>query len=124
MLRRHGHGILKLGGTVQRCPGSEGVHVVSPMHDFSTLNCHDRDEPVVIRLTSRKYLAMHFIFEDYDTAILRVMDNKGIARVKLDRPPISGEAGHQIGSPLNRHRPTWEVIAGLENCVFGKRIEK
>jgi hypothetical protein len=41
-------GTLRLGRAIQRCPGSERVHIVSPMDDFSVLNRDDRDEPIVI----------------------------------------------------------------------------
>src|SRR5580658_4848824 len=93
------------------------------MDDLSILNCDNRDEPVVIERPARKNLAMHFIFEDHDAAICRAMDDECVAGVQIDRLPISGEAGHQIGSALNLHRPTWKVIAALEGCVLGKDIE-
>src|SRR5258708_4203118 len=93
------------------------------MNDFSVLNRDDRDEPVVIGHTARKNLAVHFVFEDYDATILRAMHNKCVAGVKLDRLAVSGEAIYQIGSSSNRQRPTGEVIAELEECVFGNRIE-
>src|SRR5580692_8442414 len=93
------------------------------MDDSSVFNGDNRNEPVVVGSAARKNRAMHFIFDDDDATVLGAMNSQCIARVKLDRLPISGEAGHQIGSPLNRHRPTWEVIAGFENCFFGKHVE-
>jgi hypothetical protein len=66
---------------------------------------------------------VHFIFEDHDATVLRAAHNKCVARVKLDRLAISGEANDQIGSTSNCQRPTGEAIAELEECVFGNRIE-
>jgi hypothetical protein len=60
---------------------------------------------------------VHFILDD--PTVLRAVHNKCVAGVKLDRLAVSGEASHQIGSSLNRQRPTGEVIAELEECVFG-----
>jgi hypothetical protein len=62
--------ILILGGGIQRRPGSQRVHVVSPVHDLSFLNRYDRDEPVFIGQTGRKNLAVYFVFEDYDATFL------------------------------------------------------
>jgi hypothetical protein len=109
--------------TIQRCPGSERVHVVSPMDDFSVLNRDDRDEPIVVGCATRKNLAAYFVFEDHDAIILAAMRDKCVAGVKLDRLAVSAEACYQIGSTSNRQRPTGEAIAGFEDCVFGKRIE-
>ena len=51
------------------------------------------------------------------------MHNQCVAGVKLDGLAVSREAGHQVGSPSNRHRPTREVVAGLEYCIIGERVE-
>src|SRR5579863_3406436 len=93
------------------------------MHDLSFLNRYNRDEPVVIRRASRENLAVHFVFEDHDTTVLRAVHNKCVAGVKFDRLAISGEASDQIGSTSNCQRPTGEVIEELEACVFGNCIE-
>src|SRR6266852_989199 len=93
------------------------------MNDFSVLNRDDRNEPIVVGRTARENFPVHFVFEDHDATILRTMHNKRVAGVKLDRLAVSGEASHQIGSSSNRQRPTGEVIAELEECVFGNRIE-
>jgi len=44
--------------------------------------------------------------------------------VKPDGPAITGQTGHQIGAALDFRRPAGEAIAGFEDCVFRKRIEK
>jgi hypothetical protein len=62
--------------------------------------------PVVIGHAGRKNLAVYFIFEDYDSNILRAVDNKCVTGMKLDRLAVSGEAGDQIGSTSNCQRPT------------------
>jgi len=93
------------------------------MRDLSVLNCDNRDESVVIGGSIRKNPSVHFILEDHDTTIPTAVYNKCVAGVKLDRLAVSGEASHQIGSTSNCQRPTGEVIPGLEECVFGKRIE-
>src|ERR1700730_16718710 len=93
------------------------------MRDLSVLDRDNRDESVVIGGTIRQNPSVHFIFEDHDATVLRAVHNKRIARVKLDRLAVSGEASDQIGSTSNCHRPTREVIAELEECVFGNRIE-
>jgi hypothetical protein len=41
---------------------------------------------------------VHFIFEDHDATFLGAVHNKRIARVKLDRLAVSGEASNQIGA--------------------------
>jgi hypothetical protein len=66
---------------------------------------------------------VHFVLKDHDATILRAMHNKCIAGVKLDGVAVSGEARHQTSSSSNRHGPAREVIAGLEDRVFGKRIK-
>ena len=70
--------------------------MVPPIHDFSVHNRDDGDQPVVIGRASGKNLAVDFIFEDYDAAILGPMDNKFVAGVKLDRLSVSREASYQI----------------------------
>src|SRR5580658_3107786 len=93
------------------------------MDDLPVFNCDNRDEPVVIVRTARENLAMHFIFEDHDATFRGAMNDQCIARMKLDRLPVSRETGHQISSTSNRHRPTGEVIAGLEDCPLCESVE-
>jgi hypothetical protein len=90
---------------------------------FSVLNRDDRNEPGVVGRTARENFPVHFVFEDHDATILRMMHNKRVAGVKLDRLAVSREASHQIGSSSNRQRPTWKTISELEECVFGNRVE-
>src|ERR1700674_3638297 len=93
------------------------------MNDLSVLNGDDRDEPIVIGCTTRKNLAAHVVLKDHDATILRVVHNKCVAGVKLDRLAVSREASHQIGASSNRDRPAGQVMTRLEDCVFGKRVE-
>ena len=93
------------------------------MDDLSPLNRDSRDEPVVIGCATRKNHAMHFVLENHNATIPRVVHNKCVARVELDRLAVSAEAGYQIGASSNYRRPTGKVIARFENRVFGKRVE-
>jgi len=112
-----------LGGTIQCRPGSQRVYIVSPMYDLSVLNRDDRDEPVVIGRTTGENPSVYFVLKDHDATILSAMYNKCIAGVKFDGLAVSGEAGHQISSSLNRYRPAREVVAGLEDYAIVDRIE-
>src|SRR6202521_4237737 len=93
------------------------------MDDLSVLDCDNRDESVVIGSTIGENPSVHLVLENHDATIPRAVHNKCVAGVKLDRLAVSGEASHQIGSTSNCQRPTGEVIAGLDECVFGNRIE-
>ena len=93
------------------------------MYDFSVLNCYNRDESVVIEGTIRKNPPVHLLLEDHDATIPAAVHNKCVAVLKLDRLAVSGEASDQIGSTSNCQRPTGEVIAELEEYIFGNRIE-
>src|SRR5260370_44200 len=109
--------------TIQRRPGRQRVHVVSPMGDLYVFNRDDRHEPVVIGCTTRKNRAVHFVLENHDATIPGAVHNKCVAGVKLDRLAVSREACHQIGASSYRRRPAGKVIARFEECVFGKGIE-
>src|ERR1700730_4381716 len=52
---------------------------------FTLLNRDDRNESVVVGCATRKNLAVHFVLENHDATIPRVVHNKCVARVKLDR---------------------------------------
>src|ERR1700726_1597094 len=66
----------KLWGALQRRPGGQRVHVVSPMDDLFVLDRHDRYEPVVVGHPSREDLAVYFVFEDHNATILSMVYNK------------------------------------------------
>src|SRR5260221_6741997 len=77
------------------------------MHDFSALNCDNRDESLVIGGTIRKNPPVHLVLEDHDATIPRPVHNKCVAGVKLDRLDVSGEARRALrgsGWP-NLHLP-------------------
>lgn len=88
------------------------------MNNLSVLDGDDRDEPVVIGRTIRKNRSVHFVLENHHATILGPMHNQCVAGVKRDSLSVSLEASYQVGSPSNRHRLTWEVITGLEDCIF------
>ena len=56
---------------------------------------------------------MDLIFDDDDTAVVCLMDNQLIGRLKLDVVAIAPELGHQIGAPLDNARPTSDVVQNL-----------
>src|ERR1700751_6173831 len=93
------------------------------MYDLPVLDGDDRDEPIVIGRAARQNLSMYLVLEDYDAAVLRMVDDKRAASVKMDRLTVHGEAGHEIGPSSNQRSPSGKVIAGLKCCVLGKRIE-
>jgi hypothetical protein len=53
---------------------------------------------------------MDFILDNDDTAIVCLVCNQLIGRLKLDAVSIAFELGHQIGTPLDDARPTGEVV--------------
>src|ERR1700730_352771 len=83
-----------LTGTVLCHPGSQRVHIVSPMNDLSILDGDDRDEPVVIACATGENSSVHFVLQDHDATILRAMHNECIAGVELDRHAVSRESSH------------------------------
>src|ERR1700733_2023651 len=93
------------------------------MHDLSVVDRYDGDESIVVGRAGGKNCAVHFVLEDHDATILRVVHNKRVAGMELDRLAVSFEAGDQIGSTSNCRRPAWEVIAEFEECVIGNRVE-
>src|SRR6516162_118694 len=93
------------------------------MDDLSVLNRDDRDEPVVIRCSTRKYRAVHFVLENHDPTIPRAMHHQCVSGVKLDCLAISGQACHQIGASPYCWRPAGKVIARFEEYVFSKGVE-
>ena len=74
-------------------------------------------------ISRRKNSPVDFVFLNQDATIPRVVHNKCVARVKLDRLAVSGEASHQIGASSNRRRLAGQVIARFEDYDFSKRVE-
>ena len=67
---------------------------------------------------------MDFIFDDDDTAVVCLVGNQLIGRLKLDVVAIAPELGHQIGAPLDNARPTGEVVEDLVDDVVSDDVEE
>src|ERR1700722_16793495 len=108
------------------------------MDNLSVLNGDDGDQPVVVGHVGSQNLAVHFVFENHNAAILmgarktRVrntgvlnswVQHECVAGVKANTLAISGKARDQICASSNNERPTWKLITGLEDCIVGKRVE-
>jgi hypothetical protein len=86
-----------LAGARRQCvPGRERVHIVSPVRDFPVFNLDDRTKPIVVLHACREDGPMDLIFDDDDTAVVRLVGNQLIGRLKLDVVAIASELGHQI----------------------------
>ena len=67
---------------------------------------------------------MDFIFDDDDTAVICLVGNQLIGRLKLDVVDVAPEPGHQIGAPLDHARPTGEVVEDLVDDVVSDDVEE
>jgi hypothetical protein len=67
---------------------------------------------------------MDFIFDDQDTAVVCLVGNQLIGRLKLDVVAIALELGHQIGAPLDNARPAGEVVEDLVDDAVSDDVEK
>jgi hypothetical protein len=67
---------------------------------------------------------MDFIFDDEDTAVVCLVGNQLIGRLKLDAVAIAPELGHQIGAPLDDARPAGKVVEDLVDDVVSDDVEE
>jgi len=67
---------------------------------------------------------MDFIFDDQDTAVVRLVGNQFIGRLKLDVVAIAPELVHQIGASLDHAGPTGEVVEDLVNDIVSDDVEE
>ena len=67
---------------------------------------------------------MDLVFDDDDTAVIRLVGNQLVGRLKLDVFAIALELGHQIGAPLDNARPTGEVVEHLIDDVVSDDVKK
>ena len=66
---------------------------------------------------------MDLIFDD-DTAVVGLVDNQLVGRLKRDVVAIAPELGHQIGAPLDNARPTSDVVENLVDDVISDDVEE
>jgi hypothetical protein len=67
---------------------------------------------------------MNFIFDDQDTAVVRLVGNQFIGRLKLDVIAIAPELVHQIGASLDHAGPTGELVEDLVNDIVTYDVEE
>ena len=67
---------------------------------------------------------MDFILDDDDMAVVCLVDNQFVGRLKLDVVAIAPEPGHQIGAPLDNARPTGEIVEDLVDDFVSDDIEE
>ena len=67
---------------------------------------------------------MNFILDNQDTAVVCLMGNQLIGRLKFDVVAIAPELGHQIGAPLDNTGPTGEVVEDLVDDVVSDDVEE
>jgi hypothetical protein len=67
---------------------------------------------------------MNFIFDDQDTAVVRLVGNQFIGRLKLDVIAIAPELVHQIGASLDDAGPTRELVEDLVNDIVSDDVEE
>ena len=65
---------------------------------------------------------MDFIFDDDNTAVICLVGDQLIGRLKLDVVDIAPELGHQIGAPLDDARPTREIVEDLVDDVVSDDV--
>ena len=67
---------------------------------------------------------MNFIFDDQDPAVVSLVGNQFIGRLKLDVVAIAPELVHQIGASLDYAGPTGEVVEDLVNDIISDDVEE
>src|SRR5580658_5260884 len=67
---------------------------------------------------------MDFVFDDQDTAAVRLVGNQLISRLKLDVVAIASELIHQIGASLDDAGPTGKLIEDLVNHVVSDDVKE
>jgi hypothetical protein len=67
---------------------------------------------------------MDLVFDDDDTAVIRLVGNQLVGRLKLDVFAIALELCHQIGAPLDNARPTGELVEDLVDNVVSDDVEE
>src|SRR5258706_7957170 len=93
------------------------------MHDLAALDGNDRDEPVVVRDAGRDYLAMYVVFDDYDTRVLRSVNDERIRTMENDVIAVAGIELHQRITTTHCSGPAWKVVSKLEHRVVGNGIK-
>jgi hypothetical protein len=108
----------------QGVPGCERVHLVPPMYDLSAFDLDHRVEPVVVFHAGRDDCPMDLVFDDDHAAVVRLVDNQLIGRVKRDAIDLAPKCGHQIGPPLYHARPTGNVVEDFVDNLLADDLEE
>jgi hypothetical protein len=67
---------------------------------------------------------MDFIFDNDDAAVVCLVGDQLIGRLKLDIVAIAFELGHQIGAPLDNAGPAGKVVEHLVDHVVSDDVEE
>jgi len=66
---------------------------------------------------------MDLIFNDYDTAVVRRMDNQMIRGLQTDDADVALERMHQSSSPPNDARPA-KIVEHLVDSIAGNDVKE
>ena len=108
---------------VKGAPRGQGVHVISPMDDFSAFDGDDRAKPIVVLHTGRKDSPVNFVLDDDRTAVIGLVDNQMVRRLEFDVTSISAKLTHKVGASLDLSRPS-QVIEDFVDDVVSDNIEE
>ena len=67
---------------------------------------------------------MDFILDDHDLAVISLMSNQLVGRLKLNVVAIASELDHQIGAPLDHAGPPGDVVMDLIYNVVSNGVEE
>ena len=67
---------------------------------------------------------MDLVFDDYDAAIIRLVQNQFVGGSKRDVINVAPECGHQISSPPYFAGPAGNVVQDFVDDVVGDHVEK
>lgn len=108
----------------QGVPGCERIHVVPPMRDLPVFDPDDRAEPIVVLHAGREDRPMDLVFDDDDTAVIRLVGDQSIGGPERDVVDIAPERGHQVGPPLDDARPAGHVVEHLVDGLVGEGVKE
>jgi hypothetical protein len=84
----------------------------------------DGAKPIVVLNTSPKDGPVDFVFDDDGKAVVCLVGNQLIRRLKFDVVAIAPELSHEIRAPPDGLRPTGNVVENLVNDVVGDYVEE
>src|ERR1700749_236984 len=94
------------------------------MNDLPIFDFDDRTESIVVFCGGRKDRPMDLVFDDYDAAIIRLVQNQFVGGSKRDVINVAPKCGHQISSPPYFAGPPGNVVQDFVDDVVGDDVEK